>query len=199
MFSISYRPTLDWAQATHAKYSGKEAVVQLVQLTFSHSLKLHLDVQGMVRVVEKAVRECVVGERLVPCAREYFDYKDELCSGGVVEQEDSYIIPLVYTNEVYASVIVSLLQQEVERRWLEMFLGRGGLPHHFRRVGNDLQVYSRSERVATIHICAEDMVLEWRKSVALQDAERAALPGAASFVLDEQHFCIEQFGAYTSN
>lgn len=198
MFSISYRPSLDWAAATRAKYSGREGVVQLVQLTFSHSLKLHLDVQEAVRVVERAVRECLAGERLVPCAREYFDCKDELCR-GVVEQEDSYIIPLVYTNDVYASVIVSLLQQEVERRWLEAFLGRGGLPHHFRRAGNDLQVYSRSERIATVHLCADDLVLEWRKSVALQGAEREALWGAASFVLHEQHFCIEQFGAFGSN
>lgn len=193
MFSILHYPELDWAEATRAKYSGRECSVEVARVTFSHSLKLPLDVRGALGAVERAVRECVAGERLVPCAREYFDVNDRLCRGGVVEQDGSYMIPLVYTNDVYASVMVSLLQQEVERRWLEMFLGGRGAPHRFQKSGSDLQIYSRTELIATVHFCSDDLVLEWPKTVVLQPGEAAAILSRSSFVLDNKLFRTEQF------
>lgn len=178
MFSICARPRLDWAAATRAKYSGAEVEVALARVTFSHSLKLPLDTAAALQAVEGAVRDCLAGEPLRPAPRE---------SGPLLEEGDEYVIPLVYTNEVYASVLVGLLRHEVEARWLESCRAL----HHFRRAGDDLQVYSRAERIATIHFCLDDLALRWPRTVALTPAEAAALLDVSSFALDDE-LCTRQ-------
>lgn len=174
MPAICYRHELGLVASTHSKYSGKNCVIELATITFSNSTKMHLDVQHCLMLIDKAVRDCVVGEVLCVSDRPYSDMYDGVCKGVVIEQEEAYLVPLVYTNEVYAEVLLQLVWQEVENRWLEYWLGR---PYtcHFKKDGGDLHIYNHNEKIISIHFCTDDIFLQWPKETALTKEEKEAV------------------------
>lgn len=180
MYRVVYRIDAEllkeMAAATRAKYDGSGVEATLAEVQFHHSLKMHLDVAGIMHIVEGTVRHCLHGESLVLNPRPFFDMYDNICKKQVMEHQEEYVIAYELTNEVYAEILMQLVMQEVECRWMEYWTKKNGrYTSHVVKEGTTMQFFNHNEKIFTLTLLMDDVMVRWKKETALMREEKEKL------------------------